>query len=102
MFSLFHTRVTLSPAVSLSLSSKSLPPPTEGLLEQVACGRLLLRSARWPAGGCLPVCVHSCECRARVLMLMCEEACPSMRVLIVVHKHLFACVCALLFCCDPQ
>ncbi len=55
-----------------------------GLLEQVACGRLLLCSACWPAGGCLPVCVCTCESlhtRASVVhmcMPVCAQVCGSL------------------------
>lgn len=54
-----HSRRSLSNRLILPFHQVS-PSTHWGLLEQVACGRLLLCSACWPAGGCLPV--SACMC----------------------------------------
>lgn len=69
-----------------------------GLLEQVACGRLLPRSACRPAGGCLPVCVSVCMhvkvCIWNVSVNACVQTCLCI-CSVLCQFVLSVCVCVL-------
>lgn len=69
-----------------------------GLLEQVACGRLLPRSACRPAGGCLPVCVYLCVCmlKSAYEMWAWMHACrPAFAYVQFCASLCWVCVCVL-------
>lgn len=72
-----------------------------GLLEQVACGRLLPRSACRPAGGCLPVCVSVCMhvkvCIWNVSVNACVQTCLCI-CSVLCQFVLSVCVCTCLSC----